>query len=351
MFKVEMDNRNESQERTIMAGTREHGVAMVCDFFYPAFRSLPRMFYRASWALTGNKRQTLAAAGPAAILLSLILLVAGCSMPKVTPTPTAPARVAIVLGAGAAKGFAHIGVLKIMEANNIPVHMVVGTSAGSFVGALYAYGYNPYQLQGLAMSLDKDDIADLTIPDNGFVKGEKLQRYVNNAVRNTPIEKFRIPFHAVATNIQTGQEMVFGQGNAGMAVRASCSVPGVFQPPRFGGAVYVDGGVVAPVAVETARRYGAGLVIAVDISGGVSTSAPQGTIDTILKSIDIMYNRIAAGHLRGADVVIRPNVGSIAGTDLSRRHEAILEGEKAAVAAMPALRQAMEKLRREGRLP
>jgi len=98
--------------------------------------------------------------------------------------------------------------------------------------------------------------------------------------------------------------------------------------------------------VETARRYGAGLVIAVDISGGVSTSAPQGTIDTILKSIDIMYNHIAAGHLRGADVVIRPNVGSIAGTDLSRRHEAILEGEKAAVAAMPALRQAMEKFRR-----
>ena len=297
-----------------------------------------------------HKQRLWAAAGPAAILLCLTLLVAGC-MPKASPTPTAPARVAVVLGAGAAKGFAHIGVLKVLEANTIPIHMVVGTSAGSFVGALYAYGYNPYQLQGLAMSLDKDDIADLTIPDNGFVKGEKLQRYVNNAVRNTPIERFRIPFHAVATNIQTGEEMVFGQGNAGMAVRASCSVPGVFQPPRFGGSVYVDGGVVAPVAVETARRYGADLVIAVDISGGVSTTAPQGTIDTILKSIDIMYNRIAAGHLRGADVVIRPNVGSIAGTDLSRRHEAILEGEKAAVAAMPALRQAMEKLRREGRLP
>lgn len=297
----------------------------------------------------GRKRR-LWTSGSAAILLCLVLLGVGC-MPKAAPTPTAPARVAVVLGAGAAKGFAHIGVLKVLEANNVPVHMVVGVSAGSLVGALYAYGYNPYQLQGLAMSLGKDDLVDLTIPDNGFVKGEKLQRYVNNAVRNTPIERFRIPFHAVATNIQTGEETVFGQGDAGLAVRASCSVPGVFQPPRFGGAVYVDGGVVAPVAVETARRYGADLVIAVDISGGVSATAPQGTIDTILKSIDIMYQRIAASHLRGADVVIRPNVGAISGADLSRRHEAILEGEKAATAAIPAVRQTLERYIREGRRP
>jgi len=285
----------------------------------------------------------------AAILL-MTILVAGC-LPKAIPPPSPQAKVAVVLGAGAAKGFAHIGVLKVLEAQKVPIHMIVGTSAGSFVGSLYAYGYTAYQLQGLAMSLEKDDVADLTFPDNGFLKGEKLQQYVNKAVRGVPIEKFRIPFHAVATNIQTGEEMVFGQGNAGMAVRASCSVPGVFQPPRFGSAVYVDGGVVAPVAVEAARRFGADVVIAVDISGGVSTTAPQNTIDTILKSIDIMYNRIAASHLNKADIVIRPNVGSISGADLSRRHEAILEGEKAALAAMPAIQQVLAKLRQEGRLP
>jgi NTE family protein len=136
-----------------------------------------------------------------------------------------------------------------------------------------------------------------------------------------------------------------------MAVRASCSVPGVFQPPRFGSAVYVDGGVVAPVAVEAAKKVGADVVIAVDISGGVSPAAPQTTIDTILKSIDIMYNRIATTHLSKADIVIRPNVGFMNGADLSRRHEAILEGEKAAVAAMPAIQQLLAKLRQEGRLP
>jgi NTE family protein len=283
-------------------------------------------------------------------IICLTMLVAGC-LPKAIPPPAQQAKVAVVMGAGAAKGFAHIGVLKILEAYKVPIHMIVGTSAGSFVGSLYAYGYTAYQLQGLAMSLEKDDVADLTFPDNGFLKGEKLQQYVNKAVRGVPIEKFRIPFHAVATNIQTGQEMVFGQGNAGMAVRASCSVPGVFQPPRFGNAVYVDGGVVAPVAVEAAKRIGADVVIAVDISGGMSPTAPQNTIDTILKAIDIMYNRIAASHLSRADIVIRPNVGYIGGADLSRRHEAILEGEKAALAAMPAIQQVLSKLRQEGRLP
>ena len=280
----------------------------------------------------------------------LAVLVVGC-LPKAIPPPAQPAKIAVVLGAGAAKGFAHIGVLKVLETQKVPIHMIVGTSAGSFVGSLYAYGYNAYQLQGIAMALDKDDIVDLTLPDNGFLKGEKLQQYVNKAVRGAPIEKFRIPFHAVATNIQTGEEVVFGQGNAGMAVRASCSVPGVFQPPKFGNAVYVDGGVVAPVAVEAAKRLGADVVIAVDISGGMGPTAPQGTIDTILKAIDIMHNRIAASHLSKADIVIRPKVGFISGADLSRRHEAIMEGEKAALAAMPAIQQALDKLRQEGRLP
>lgn len=283
-------------------------------------------------------------------ILCLTMLIAGC-LPKAIPPPAPPAKIAVVLGAGAAKGFAHIGVLKILEAQKVPIHMIVGTSVGSFVGSLYAYGYNAYQLQSIAMVLGKDDVADFTLPDNGFLKGEKLQSYVNKSVKNTPIERFRIPFHAVATNIQTGEEVVFGQGNAGMAVRASCSVPGVFQPPKFGNAVYVDGGVVAPVAVEAAKRLGADVIIAVDISGGASTTAPQNTIDTILKAIDIMHNRIAESHLSKADIVIRPKVGFISGADLSRRHEAIMEGEKAALAAMPAIQQILAKLRQEGRLP
>jgi NTE family protein len=283
-------------------------------------------------------------------LILLILVMAGC-LPKTVPPPSKPAKIAVVLGAGAAKGFAHIGVLKVLENQKIPIHMIVGTSAGSFVGSLYAYGFNAFQLQGFALSLEKDDVVDLTLPDNGFIKGEKLENYVNKALRGTTMDKLRTPFYAVATDIETGERIVFGQGNTGKAVRASCSVPGVFQPPKFSGKTYVDGGVVDPLAVDVARQYGADVIIAVDITGGVNSSVPQTTIDTILKSIDIMYSRIAANQIMRADVVIRPKVGHISGSDLTRRHEAILEGEKAASEAMPAIQKIINTLRQEGRLP
>jgi NTE family protein len=133
------------------------------------------------------------------VAFSLILFLTSCAHREVIHTPAAvpPApkavKVALVLGAGSSKGFAHIGVLKILEANRIPIHMIVGTSVGSFVGSLSAYGYTSYQLQKLAFTIEKVDIADLTVPDNGFIKGEKLEEYVNRAVRNSPLENMRIP--------------------------------------------------------------------------------------------------------------------------------------------------------------
>jgi NTE family protein len=270
----------------------------------------------------------------------LLLSLAACAAPEVKPAPQEPQprKVALVLGAGAAKGFAHVGVIKILEANRVPVHMIVGTSVGALVGSLSAYGYPAYDIQRLAMDLSKAEIADLTVPDNGFVKGEKLEAYVNRMVRGTPLEGMRIPFHAVATDIGSGQEMVFGRGNTGAAVRASCSIPGIFRPVKIGERTYVDGGVVSPVAVDAARRLGADAVIAVDISGEVDGTAPDGTLDTIFQSINIMYARIAADQVSRADVVIRPRVGHIASGDFTRRHEAILEGEKAAQAALPKIR-------------
>ena len=288
------------------------------------------------------------------VLLSITVTILSGLMacaPKAIPPPPQPAKVAIVLGAGAARGFAHIGVLKILEARNVPIHMVVGTSVGSLVGSLYAFGYNAFQLQTLALALVRDDLVDLTLPDNGFVKGEKLENYVNRLVNSTPIEKFRIPFHSMATNIQTGEEMVFGTGNAGMAVRASCAIPGVFKPARISEGTYVDGGLLNPLAVDIARRYGADMVIAVDISASRDLTVPHGTIDTILRSVDIMHAKISQLQISGADVVIRPDVGQIGASDFAKRHAAILEGEKAALAAMPAIQAMLAKLRQEGRIP
>ncbi len=286
-------------------------------------------------------------------LFVLMLNVASCAPTKeavVQPVQQKPVKVAVVLGAGASRGFAHIGVLKVLEENNIPINLVVGTSAGSFVGSLYAYGFNAFQLQQMAISMQKSDIVDLCIPDNGFIKGELLEEYINKMIKNTPIEKLRTPFYAVATNIQNGQEIIFGSGNTGTAVRASCTIPGVFRPVRIGTHMYVDGGVVSPVAVDAARKMGADVVIAVDISSDIGNSLPDGTMDTILQSINIMYAKISYAQLSKADVVIRPKVGLIGPSDFDKRHEAILEGEKAALESLPRIREIIAKLKQEGRL-
>ncbi len=280
------------------------------------------------------------------------LTIAGCATaPPLQPPVQKPAKIALVLGAGAAKGFAHIGVLKVLESQKVPINMVVGTSAGSFVGSLYSYGFDSYTLQKIAMGMEKTDVAELTIPDNGFLKGERVRDYINRMLRNTLMEKLRIPFYAVATNIKTGEKTVFATGNTGMAVQASCAVPGIFQPASFGGATYVDGGVVDPLAVDEARRHGADVVIAVDITSGIGANVPTSTMDTIMKSIEIMYNKISQIPIEKADVVIKPQVGFMGSADFDHRHEAIMEGEKAAWAAMPQINGIVAKLRQEGRLP
>lgn len=284
------------------------------------------------------------------MLVSAILSAGGCTPREVVQPPKAPAKIALVLGAGAARGFGHIGVLKVLEANGVPIHMIVGTSAGSFVGSLSAYGFNAFQLQKMALDLQKGDVIDLAIPDNGFVKGELLEAYVNRMVRNTAIDKMRTPFYAVTTNVRTGEEVLFGSGNTGMAVRASCAIPGVFRPVAIANTAYIDGGVVSPVAVDAARRMGATVVIAVDISSDLDSTVPKGTIDTILQSVNIMYAKISAAQLQRADVIIRPRVGHIGSGEFEKRHEAILEGERAAIEAMPRLRELLSQLRADGRL-
>ncbi len=285
------------------------------------------------------------------IVLSFTFVVSCAPRATVLPTaPQPPARIAVVLGAGCARGFAHIGVLKVLESHKVPINIVVGTSAGSLVASIYAAGFNAFQIQQMAMNIQKDDVIDYILPDNGFIKGEKLENFVNKTVNGLPLEKMKIPLRVVATDIRTGEEAVFATGNTGWAVRASCSVPGVFQPVQIGKKTYVDGGVVSPVAVNAARQAGADVVIAVDISAGVSGATPQGTVDTILQAIDIMYARIAEMQMKSADVAVRPRVGYIGAADFDKRYEAILEGEKAATLAMPQIQKILARLRQEGRL-
>jgi NTE family protein len=279
------------------------------------------------------------------------LIISACATVPPPQTPPRPAKIALVLGAGASKGFAHVGVLKILENNKVPIQMIVGTSVGSFVGSLYAYGYDAYALQKISMSIERSDVAELTIPDNGFLKGDRLRDFINTKVHNASIQKLKIPFYAVATDIRTGESVVFNSGNTGMAVQASCAIPGVFQPAIFSGTSYVDGGVVKPLAVDVARQHGADVVIAVDISSGIDSVVPTATIDTIMKSIQIMYSKMSLIPISQADVVIKPIVGFVGSADFSQRNQAIMEGEKAALAAMPRINELLAKLRQEGRLP
>lgn len=248
-------------------------------------------------------------------------------------------KIALALGGGAARGFAHIGVIKALESHGIVPDMVIGTSSGSLVGALYASGYGGFDLQRVALQLDDTIIADWSLPDRGFIKGEAMQNFVNQAVQNRPIEKLNKPLAVVATDLQSGEPVVFRTGNTGMAVRASSSVPGVFQPVTISGREYVDGGLVSPVPVRAARAMGADLVIAVYISSNPRLGKTKDSVDVMLQTFAIMGQSIAGFELPEADVVIRPDMARIRSTNFEDRHLAIIEGERAGLAVIAAIKQ------------
>ena len=254
-----------------------------------------------------------------------------------------PVKLGLALGGGAARGFAHIGVIKVLEAQGIVPDVVVGTSAGAVVGALYAAGNNGFELQKLAHKLDETKLADWSLPDRGVLKGEGLQKFVNDAVANRPIEALKRPFAAVATDLRSGEAILFRTGNTGMAVRASATVPGVFKPVAINGHEYVDGGLSSLVPVRYARQLGADVVIAIDISAPPANRPLRGTLDILLQTFTIMGQNLARYELKDADVVLRPQVGSVGSADFQARHDTILEGEKAAQAALPQIREALRK--------
>jgi NTE family protein len=285
-------------------------------------------------------------------LVAATLLVTGCKTapvanPVVNPRPV---KIGLVLGGGAARGFAHIGVIKALESQGIVPDFVVGTSAGSLVGALYAAGNNGFALNKLALEMEEGAVSDWSVPlfakVSGVIKGEAIQNYVNKTVGNMPLEKFKIPFGAVATDLNSGLPVLFRRGNAGLAVRASSAVPGVFQPVTIGEHSYVDGGLVSPVPVRFAREMGADFIIAVNISVQPDAQPATSSLDILLQTFAIMGQSINRYELKDADVVIRPNLSTMRGTGFGGRNIAILAGEQAAAAAMPEIKQKL-RARRE----
>ena len=274
----------------------------------------------------------------------------GCaSRPTAPPDlPPAPApvvqkkapRLGLALGGGAARGFAHVGVIQVLEEAGIRPDLVVGTSAGSLVAAFYASGKNGAQLQQMAETMDEATFTDWTLPifSRGVLRGEALARYVGTQVGGRPIQDMPLPLGIVATDLQSGQGVLFRRGDTGTAVRASSAVPSVFQPVRISGSDFVDGGLVAPVPVRFAREMGAELVLAVDISSPPEANAPEGSLQILLQTFAIMSGHLAEAELKEADLVLRPEVGDLSAAEFSSREHAVLQGRMAVRKALPEIR-------------
>ncbi len=291
--------------------------------------------------------------GRALLWPALCLVLAGCAMAPPAPGPdlSTPVelkrtpRVGLALGGGAARGFAHVGVIQVLEEAGIRPDLVAGTSAGSMVAALYASGRNGSQLQRTAETMDEATFTDWTLPlfSRGMLRGDALARYVHQQVGGRRIEELAMPLGILATDLQSGQGVLFERGDIATAVRASSAVPGLFQPVSITGREYVDGGLVAPVPVRQARQMGAELVIAVDISQQPEANAPGDVFQILLQTFSIMSKSINSLELLGSNlVVVRPALNGVSGADFAARNRAIQAGRAAMQQALPQLRQAIE---------
>jgi len=285
------------------------------------------------------------------LLVTIVFMLTGCATQQIVfkgVTPPGSSRllpvkqknpvIALVLGGGASRGFAHVGVIKVLEQHGIKPDVIVGTSAGSFVGALYAGGYTALALESIALGMEQAHLRDVTLPDRGFVKGELLQDFINQYLGNRSIESLPIRFAAVATDLQSGEFMVFNHGNTGMAVRASSAIPGIFQPVRIGGRDYVDGSLLSPVPVHVAQKMKPDIIIAVDVSRDPESLVEiKDTFDVLAQTIAIMGRASSQTEVRGADIVIKPDMSEVGTIDFAAKQHAIEMGEKAAQGNMPKI--------------
>jgi NTE family protein len=289
-------------------------------------------------------------------LAALLMVLAACTtvkppevvvQPEVpqVPAPRKVPKLGLALGGGAARGFAHIGVIQVLEENGIKPDMVVGTSAGSVVAAFYASGKTGAQLQWLADSMDESQLTDWTVPfmSRGMLRGEALGRYINTQLNGAKIEDLKIPLGIVATDLQNGDGILFRRGDIATAVRASSAVPSVFEPVRIGNKDYVDGGLVSPVPVRYARQMGADIVIAVDISSRPEDAKTTDMLKVLLQTFSIMGKSISQLEMAQAEVVVRPAMSDVGSTEFAARKKSIEAGRAAMKLALPALKAALAK--------
>lgn len=263
-----------------------------------------------------------------------------------TPAPLPGRGVALVLSGGTARGYAHAGVLKALEANGLRPDLIVGTSAGSIVGALYASGLTATEVEDALQRLDKSTFFDLAPPGIAFlpsplglIRSDGLARFVAREARQRRIEDFPIRFATVATDLQTGEPQVFNAGDAARAVSASSAVPGILTPVRIRGRLYGDGQLSSPLPVAAARSLGARVVIAVDVIYPPKDSELTSTLQVLFQGFLIAVHRLRQWEIVAADAVIAPDLGHTPEQwSFAERGRLIAAGEAAALQAIERLR-------------
>jgi NTE family protein len=268
-------------------------------------------------------------------------------LPQRRPAAELPRpKIALVLGGGAARGFAHVGVIRVLEQEKIPIDIIVGTSVGSLIGAIYAYDLNSFELEWTAFSLEKEDLLDFGVlsafTGMGVVKGDRLEEFVRTKVPVAEIEQLKLPFAAVATDLNRGTRVVLDRGSVAKAVRASSSIPGIFNPLAYEDKLLVDGGLVENIPISVAREKGADIVIAVDIGRNVTNFDLSNLIDIVLQSVNIMFNQNVESKKKDADILITPPVESVTMFDFTRKKECMHAGIEATRKALPEIRRVME---------
>jgi len=275
-------------------------------------------------------------------------VLASCvSVPPPLPVELPKPKIALVLGGGAARGFAHVGVIRALEQEKIPLDMIVGTSVGSLIGAIYASDMNSFELEWTAFALEKESLFDYgimnAITGMGMAKGDKLEEFVRTKIATPNIENLKLPFAAVATDLNRGTRVVLDKGSVAKAVHASSAIPGVFSPVEHQGRLLVDGGVMDNIPIAVAREKGADIVIAVDISENVANFNITNLVDVMLQAVNIVFSENVGYKKKDADVLISPQVGSVAMLDFTQKKRCMQAGIEATQKAMPELRKKIEE--------
>ncbi len=285
------------------------------------------------------------------VLLSIAIFLCSCQTkaPQLQPQPSKKAepKIALVLGGGSSKGFAHVGVIRVLEQEKIPIHMIVGTSVGSLIGAIYASNPDSFQLEWAAFKIERSDVLDFSIVSSklGPVQGAKLEAFVEQNAKAKKVEDTHIPFYPVATDLNTGETVTLEKGSLAKAVHASLAIPGIFVPVTFGNRMLVDGGVTDNVACDIARSKGADIVIAVNLQRDIKDNDIESVIDVIAQSISIMMHENNKTKLQDADIVIEPDTKGVSMFDFSQKKLLVEEGMKATQNAIPKIREAIARFK------